>query len=274
MKEVFKESNKVKYQFRSYYCQGCNQKKPCGLLSGERCCQCFHKSEQVRTQEYNSYEKVLGDKQKSQEVRIKQLKFLREYAGCSRCGSKEVDAYELYENNRLVCQPCLVKKIGQSSSPISFARESKWYQKRWRINLEEWLNTYDCLPINANCAREWLKNKEHLKNCVCLEQETKELCELFTNSLKKAEEKLKKCFCKKSKKVRVDSDYYAWCESCEKSIVVASKKRVIKNRNDPRFWGLEVKEKVLCGECLEVRKGEMKSLRRAEFNRYRRLGRV
>jgi RNA polymerase-binding transcription factor DksA len=49
------------------------------------------------------------------------------------------------------------------------------------------------------------------------------------------EEKLKECVCIKSEKVRIDSDDYAWCEKCERSISAASKKRVIKNRNDPKF---------------------------------------
>ena len=49
---------------------------------------------------------------------------------------------------------------------------------------------------------------------------------------------------------------------------------VIKNRNDPRFWGLNVKEKVLCGNCLESKKENMPPLRRAEFNRYRKVGRL
>ena len=49
------------------------------------------------------------------------------------------------------------------------------------------------------------------------------------------EEKLKNCSCKKSEKFRVSSDDYAWCEKCERVIKVASKKRVIKNRNDPKF---------------------------------------
>jgi hypothetical protein len=80
-----------------------------------------------------------------------------------------------------------------------------------------------------------LKNKGHLGNCHCLEKETRELVELFAGSLKEYEEKLKKCSCKKSDKVRVSSDYFAWCEKCDKAIKVASKKRVVKNRNDPKF---------------------------------------
>jgi hypothetical protein len=89
--------------------------------------------------------------------------------------------------------------------------------------------------VNAECAREWLKDKEHLSNCQCLELEAQELYLLFSNSLREKEEQLKECQCEKSEKVRVGSDYYAWCERCEGSIEVASKKRVIKNRNDVRF---------------------------------------
>jgi len=73
---------------------------------------------------------------------------------------------------------------------------------------------------------------------------------LFSNSLPKIREDLEKCVCEISEKVRVDSDDYTWCEKCKKTIAAASKKRVIKNRNDPRFWGLEVKKKVLCLECI------------------------
>jgi hypothetical protein len=73
---------------------------------------------------------------------------------------------------------------------------------------------------------------------------------LFTNSLKKSEEKLRKCRCEISQKVRVSSDDYAWCERCERSISVASKKRVVKNRNDVRFWGISSNYKILCLECI------------------------
>ena len=154
------------------------------------------------------------------------------------------------ENNKLVCQPCLMEKTGGASGALIWTEQSKWYQKRWGINFGEWLDNYQCLPVNAKCAAKWLKDRQHLSNCACLEQETREIYELFTSSLKRSQQLLKICFCKTSEKFRVDSDYYAWCERCQEPISVASKKRVIKNRNDPKFWGLEVKEKVLCGFCL------------------------
>ncbi|CAI2180939.1 662_t:CDS:2 [Funneliformis geosporum] len=59
---------------------------------------------------------------------------------------------------------------------------------------------------------------EHLNNCACLEQQAKEIYELFASSLRKMAEKIKECACKKSEKIRVDSDYYAWCEKCESAI--------------------------------------------------------
>ncbi|CAJ0629808.1 15424_t:CDS:2 [Entrophospora sp. SA101] len=90
------------------------------------------------------------------------------------------------------------------------------------------------------------------------------------------QEKLaKECQCEISNKPRTPyydtSNYgYAYCEICETRIAGAGKHGVIKNRNDPKFWGLEVKEKVLCGNCLENKKEKMSPLRKAEFNRYRK----
>jgi hypothetical protein len=130
------------------------------------------------------------------------------------------------------------------------------------------LEKYQRLPVNAECAREWLKerstvafssekdrDKEHLNNCQCLELEVKELVEIFASSLRKNEEKLKGCKCEKSAKTRTpyydSKNYgYAYCEKCEAKIEGAGKTGVIKNRNNPRFWRLEIKEKVLCLECL------------------------
>jgi len=141
------------------------------------------------------------------------------------------------------------------------------------------LECFQCLPINANCARKWLSDREHLKNCQCLEKEAKGLVELFTSSLKEYQEKLKGCKCVKSEKTRTPyydtSNYgYTYCKKCEAEIKGAGKHGVIKNRNSPSFWGLAVKEKALCGNCLESKKGEMKPLKRAKFNEYKKLGRL
>jgi hypothetical protein len=274
MKRDWKDNIEENNLFRSNYCVGCKQTKPCYILNQEYCCACAFENEKARSQEYSNYEKVLSSKKREQKERFRQLQLLRNYRGCPKCGSKEVDAYELYENNRLVCQPCRMRKEGNATGAISFSEQSKWYKKQWGINLEELLKNFSQLPVNKNCSDQWIKDKDHLNNCDCLEAEAKELYLLFTNSLQKQQELLKKCSCKESEKIRVSDDNYAWCEICEKSISVASKKRVIKNRNDPKFWGLKVKDKVLCGDCLEQKKEQMPALRRAEFMRYRKVGRL
>src|SRR5437764_9200620 len=113
------------------------------------------------------------------------------------------------------------------------------------------------LPIDIQCAKQWRKDKGHLpEKCGCLERKVQELHEYFTNCLERDKEKLEKCQCEVSNKPRTpyydSANYgYAYCEICEYRIAGAGKHGVIKNRNDPAFWGLNIKEKVLCGNCLE-----------------------
>ena len=274
----WKKYRKQKHQFKSYYCLGCKQRKPCQLLTDwdsqwkNYCCWCYYQNQKERSKEHSSYEKLLASKQQEQKARFQQLQLLKNYHGCKNCGSLEIDAYSLYQENKLVCQPCLMRKENGASGPISFAKQQKWYKKYWQIDLTEWLEIFRCLPVNANCARQWRADKNHLNNCDCLASEAKEIYLLFTNSLKRIEAQLKNCKCETSKKFRVSSDYYAWCEICEASVAVASKKRVIKNRNDPKFWGLNMPLKILCLNCLKIFCGEMPVSKKYIFNKYLRRG--
>ncbi|CAI2187391.1 7063_t:CDS:2 [Funneliformis geosporum] len=102
--------------------------------------------EQARVQEYSSYQQVYQRKEQEQKERFQQLQLLRNYQGCKQCGSLAVDAYSLYEENRLVCQPCRLVKESKASEAISF-----------------------------KCADKWKESKEHLNNCDCLKVEAKEL---------------------------------------------------------------------------------------------------
>jgi hypothetical protein len=235
MKDLLNISLQERNQFKSYYCAGCKQIKPCHTISREYCCSCAYQIEQEKALENSNYRQTYQRNLRERQAYIQQLQLLKSYRGCQQCGSKEVDAYSLYQASKLVCQSCLMKKEGGSSSPISFLEQSKWYKRWWKIDLAEWLENYQRLPVNKNCAEKWKENQEHLKSCDCLEREAKENYLLFANSLKEIEGKLRKCACESSEKVRVSSDYYAWCEKCEVGIPAASKKRVIKNRNDPKF---------------------------------------
>ena len=116
---------------------------------------------------------------------------------------------------------------------------------------------------------KWFCNKHEREHVLCPElclpvSRNVIGCELVRKRTKRREEPVK------------PNKPYDWasCYLCGKELRGASKKGVIKNRNNPSFWGLECKEKVLCGNCLEKRKEEMKSLRRAKFNEYKKLGRL
>jgi len=85
------------------------------------------------------------------------------------------------------------------------------------------------------------------------------------------------CECLETEKPRVkyiSSDGSGWteCERCESIISSAGHHRIIKNRNDPRFWGLEVEEKVLCGKCLGKLVEQMPRRKKYLFKEYGKRG--
>lgn len=89
-----------------------------------------------------------------------------------------------------------------------------------------------------------------------------------------------KCQCLESEKPRVkylNSDGSGWnsCEKCEKVIEGAGHHGVVKNRNNPQFWGIETEFKILCLKCLEKKfYGKLSGEKRKTFNRYLKRGYV
>jgi len=92
--------------------------------------------EQEKAQEYSDYRQVYQRKVKESKEYIQQLQLLKNYSGCN-CGSKEVDAYHLYQASKLICQPCLMSKERGASGSISFLEQQKWYRRYWKIDLTE-----------------------------------------------------------------------------------------------------------------------------------------
>jgi len=125
MKDLLKENNKQKHQFRSYYCLDCKQIKPCHILNKEYCCSCAYQIEQEKSGEYSNYQQVYQRKEKEKKEKFQQLQLLSNYQGCHDCKSLAVDAYSLYENNQLICQPCRMRKEGGASGAISFLGQQK-----------------------------------------------------------------------------------------------------------------------------------------------------
>jgi len=80
-----------------------------------------------------------------------------------------------------------------------------------------------------------------------------------------------KCYCRETKKPKSKREI-AWCQKCEKGLTPASKKGVIKNRNDARFWGLKIKERILCGNCLKQYQPLMPPRKKYTFTDYEKRG--
>jgi hypothetical protein len=70
---------------------------------------------------------------------------------------------------------------------------------------------------------------------------------------------------------------YDWasCYLCGKELVGASKKGVIKNRNNPNFWGISCAYKILCLECIGKEfYNRLANWQRKKFREYWRRGYV
>jgi len=115
----------MNHLFKSTYCFACKQIKTCSLLHPEFCCSCYYQRQKETAQEYSDYEKIFTSKKQEQKTRFQQLQLLKNYSGCKTCGSLEIDAYSLYQENKLICQPCLMRKEKGVCGPISFTEQSK-----------------------------------------------------------------------------------------------------------------------------------------------------
>jgi len=63
------------------------------------------------------------------------------------------------------------------------------------------------------------------------------------------------------------------CYLCGKELKGASKKGVVKNRNNPGFWGIESEWKILCLECIGKRYlSQLSGSKRKTFQKYLRRG--
>ena len=122
-------------------------------------------------------------------------------------------------------------------------------------------------------TKDYCVNCQQQRSCGILDEERKYCCACYRKILEELEwdrllvssaqqllndyrQRVIICQCLGSGKVRakyLNSDGSGWteCERCERLIDSAGHHRVIKNRNDPNFWGIEEsKWKVLCGDCL------------------------
>lgn len=275
-------------QFRTYYCLWCLQVKPCGLLTSGSvedwrgiCCCCYYKTKKPEYQALSDYAANLAEKKQEWEADNQKLLLLLNYAGCPKCGSGRVNNEQL-EQGKIVCQRCLEIKARKATGfyyeyvgeEFSFGFWAEMCHI-WKIKLREWMEKFRVRPVDVYCAEFWRADPNHLPpNCGCLERRARELAELFTKSLQRLQAEMKNCTCEVSKKTRTDFEWTK-CENCEKRLDAASKKRFIKNRNDPQFWGLEISPRTLCLACIQ--KNYFSLLigeKRKTFRRYLKRGYV
>ena len=146
-------------------------------------------------------------------------------------------------------------------------------------------------------AKDYCVSCQQRKSCGLLEGEKKYCCVCYRKILEELEwdrllvssaqlvlndyrQRVIICQCLESEKVRVkylNSDGSGWsrCERCDKMISGAGHHRVVKNRNDVRFWGVESEFKILCLRCIgkEFYK-EMEGWQRKKCREYVRRGYV
>jgi len=139
-------------------------------------------------------------------------------------------------------------------------------------------------------GKEYCANRQQSKTCGRLEEQKKYCCACYQELLKEleqdrllissAQQTLNDYHCQAAEKPRVNyinSDGSGWtsCEGCKKIIWGAGHHRIIKNRNDPKFWGVRSKFKILCLRC--IGKKYYKRLvdwQRKKFREYVRRGYV
>lgn len=157
-----------------------------------------------------------------------------------------------------------------------------WNRKEYRKQKHQFKGGSYCIDCQQKRSCGLLDEKKNYC-CVCYRKILEELewdrllidsAQLVLNDYR---QRVIICQCLGSEKVRVNyinSDGSGWteCERCERLIDSAGHHRVIKNRNDPRFWGLESKWRVLCLECLRRFREEMPTGKRYTLNKYLKRG--
>ena len=145
-------------------------------------------------------------------------------------------------------------------------------------------------------GENYCPNCQQKKSCGLLDEKKEYCCSCYRGMLEELEReellidsvwqvfndyrmRVISCKCLETEKPRVsyvNSDGSGWSrcegEKCKKVIESAGHHRVVRNRNDPRFWGLSIKEKVLCLKCLEKFQEQMPVNKKYTFNKYLKRG--
>ena len=151
-----------------------------------------------------------------------------------------------------------------------------WENNRGEFECEkfaDWLEELAREEWELEFKERFLEEQEQSAELVNVEQEQKERVANLRAGVKLVERQFEKewgavrpvGFYKQRREIFI-------CGNCSLELKGSLRHGRTKNRHNPVFWGLEVSEKVLCGDCLEQRKGAMPAPRRKKFNQYGKLG--
>lgn len=89
--------------------------------------------------------------------------------------------------------------------------------------------------------------KEEKEHVLCPELCLKVCLNIFGCELRQIRQKRKE----NKQEIAVNQEYYkASCYLCSKELKGAGKHGIVKNRNNPNFWGIKSIYKILCLECI------------------------
>lgn len=143
--------------------------------------------------------------------------------------------------------------------------------KRLDLQLCSYCGKLNILNLGWEPFGKWHCEKEQKEHVLCWELCYKVClnvlgCELVRKREKRTEKEV----------IKTNKNYdWANCYLCQKELKGASKKGIVKNRNNPLFWGINSIHKILCLECLGKRHYfRMNKSKKKTWKKYLRRGYV
>ena len=114
--------------------------------------------------------------------------------------------------------------------------------------------------------------KEEKEHVLCPELCLKVCVNIFGCELRQIRQKRRE----NKQEIAVNQEYYkASCYLCSKELKGAGKHGIVKNRNNPNFWGIKSIYKILCLECVGKKFFKrMADWQRKKWKEYKRRGYV
>lgn len=142
--------------------------------------------------------------------------------------------------------------------------------KRLDLEICSFCNKLNILNLGWKPFGKYWCEKEQKEHVLCPELCWKVCLNIFGCELRQIRQKQKE----NKQGIAVNQEYYkASCYLCSKELKGAGKHGIVKNRNNPLFWGIKSIYKILCLECLGKKfLKRMVDWQRKKWKEYKRRG--